>query len=512
MTVYSAERKQIHRAQSATVAIAHDYLTQRGGAERVVLSIAKAFPGAMIHTSLFEPADTFPEFADLPIRTTALDHIDPLRHNHRVALPLLARTFSRMKVAADVVVCSSSGWAHGVSTEGRKVIYCYNPARWLYQSDTYRPAGTGVASVTLSMLNRPLRRWDHKAALGAHRYLAISTIVRERIRLTYGLDAEVLHPPVTLDVEGPREHITGLEPGFVLCVSRLISYKNVDAVVAAMHGMPGQRLVVAGGGPDFKALQVSAPPNVDLLGVVNDNQLRWLYANCAGVVSASYEDFGLVPIEAASFGKPAALLRWGGFLDTLVEGMSGVFFDEPTPIAIGEAVQVLVKEPWSESEICRHADEFSESRFIQRIQTIAQEEASLGGSSSLVPTPNDRVVMTNAAPRMPLIPAPYRANHGAPVVTLAARLCDQSNDHRRGSRIGHSRDDHLVRLVEHVANQRPRQLPQRSSLVGPTLVARLAHLAGERRPVSQPHRHQPHGRDAPSRARGDNQRHRHRVS
>src|SRR4051794_13810310 len=181
MTIYVPERQQARQAPSgATVAIAHDYLTQRGGAERVVLSIAKAFPGSMIHTSLFEPAETFPEFADLPIRTTALDRIDPLRHNHRVALPLLARSFSRMKVAADVVVCSSSGWAHGVSTEGRKVIYCHNPARWLYQNDTYRPTGTDIASVTLAILQRSLRRWDNRAAQGAHRYLANSTIVRDR--------------------------------------------------------------------------------------------------------------------------------------------------------------------------------------------------------------------------------------------------------------------------------------------------------------------------------------------
>src|SRR4029078_8526485 len=153
-----------------------------------------------------------------------------------------------------------------------------------------------IASVTLAILQRSLRRWDNRAAQGAHRYLANSTIVRDRIRDAYGLDAEVWPPPVTLDVTGAREAIPGLDAGFVLCVSRLISYKNVDAVVDAMHGVPLHRLVIAGSGPDFEALQASAPPNVPLLGVVNDDQLRWLYANCAGVVSAAYEDFGLVTL------------------------------------------------------------------------------------------------------------------------------------------------------------------------------------------------------------------------
>src|SRR4051794_5927491 len=100
--------------RAATVAIAHDYLTQRGGAERVVLSLARAFPGAPIYTSVYEPDTTFPEFAHLDVRTTPLNRLQPLRRRHRLALPMLAPAFSNVHVDADVVVCSSSGWAHGV--------------------------------------------------------------------------------------------------------------------------------------------------------------------------------------------------------------------------------------------------------------------------------------------------------------------------------------------------------------------------------------------------------------
>ena len=121
-----------------TVAIVHDYLTQRGGAERVVLSMMKAFPEAPVHTSLFHPEGTFPEFGTADVRMSHLDRFGVLRRNHRLAIPLLAPAFSTRRVDAEVVLCSSSGWAHGVRTTGRKIVYCYTPPRWLYdQADLY---------------------------------------------------------------------------------------------------------------------------------------------------------------------------------------------------------------------------------------------------------------------------------------------------------------------------------------------------------------------------------------
>jgi len=111
------------------VAIAHDYVTQRGGAERVVLALLRTFPQAALHTTLYEPATTYPEFADHEIHTSALNSVAAFRRDHRLALPLLAPAVSRMRIDADVVVASSSGWAHGIPTTGRRVVYCHTPAR-----------------------------------------------------------------------------------------------------------------------------------------------------------------------------------------------------------------------------------------------------------------------------------------------------------------------------------------------------------------------------------------------
>lgn len=359
------------------VAIVHDYLTQRGGAERVVLSMLRAFPNAPLYTSLYDPGRTFPAFRDTDVRTLPLNRLPPLRRWHRLALPLLAPAFSRLDVSADVVLCSSSGWAHGIGvSRGRKIVYCYTPARWLYQTGRYLRGGSLAATATLTLLRPYLLRWDRRAARTADRYLTSSTAVAERISDIYGLDATVLPPPHTIDPRGPRSALEDVVPGFYLCVSRLLPYKNIDAVAAAFAGLPDERLLVVGSGPDADSLRASAPHNVRFLGSVSDEELRWLYSNSAGIVAASHEDYGLTPLEAVAFGKPAAVLRWGGFLDTVVEDVTGVFFDRPDPALIGAAVTMLRQRTWESEALERQAARFSEASFVARLREIVADTAA----------------------------------------------------------------------------------------------------------------------------------------
>jgi glycosyltransferase involved in cell wall biosynthesis len=360
------------------VALVHDYLTQRGGAERVVLSLSEMFPDAPIHTALYDPDGTFPEFAALDVRTLPIDRIGILRRHHRLALPVLAPSFSLLTVEAEVVVCSSSGWAHGARVTGRKVVYCHTPARWLYQTDRYLDGSSPWASATLSLMAPWLRRWDRKAAASAHRYLVNSTAVRQRVADLYGIDAEVVPPAVEVDPEGAQTAAPGIEPGYLLCVSRLLAYKNVQEVTEAFRLLPDQRLVVVGSGPLADTIRAGAPSNVTVMGRVDDATLRWLYRSCAGLVAASHEDFGLTPVEAASFGKPTAALRWGGFLDTIVEGTTGVFFTRPEPRLIADAVAELTATAWSATALSDHAETYSAARFTQRIGEIVAEERRQG--------------------------------------------------------------------------------------------------------------------------------------
>jgi glycosyltransferase involved in cell wall biosynthesis len=341
-----------------------------------VLSLCRAFPEAPIRTSLYDPDGTFPEFRSRTIETLALDHIAPLRRRHRLALPVLPIAWATAHDDSDVVVCSSSGWSHGVRSSGRKIVYCHSPAKWLYRQVDYlgvRP--TRGAQVGLKMLSPALRRFDQRAAGTADRYIANSRYIAGEIARVYGIDAEVVPPPAGVDTSGPQSAVPGIEPGFFLTVARLLPYKNVAPTIEAFRGT-GLQLVVVGDGPQRSDLSVAVPTNVTLLGEVDDSRLRWLYANCAGLVAASREDFGLTPVEAASFGKPVAALRWGGFLDTVLPGTTGVFFDAPEPAAIAAAVGDVEKGAWNETAIVAHAATFSEARFIERISAIVAETAS----------------------------------------------------------------------------------------------------------------------------------------
>jgi glycosyltransferase involved in cell wall biosynthesis len=353
-------------------------LTQRGGAERVVLSLVRAFPHAPLHTSLYEPAGTFPEFGRVDVRTSPLNLMPPLRQRHRLALPLLAPAFSRLRIAAEVAVCSSSGWAHGAHVTGRKVVYCHAPARWLYQTSRYLGDAGLLPRAGLAALRLPLERWDRKAAASASRYLANSTWIAREIGRIYGIEAEVVHPPVAIEAEG-RHPPEGVEPGYVLCVSRLLPYKNVGAVVAAFTRLTNERLVVVGDGPDEAGLREVGGRNVLFAGSVDDDELLRLYEHARCLVAASYEDFGLTPVEAAAFGKPTAALRFGGYLDTVREGETGVFFERPEPAEIAGGVRTLLAETWDAAAIRRHAASFSEETFVARVQEIVEEELAADG-------------------------------------------------------------------------------------------------------------------------------------
>ncbi len=365
------------------VAIAHDYLTQRGGAERVVLAMRRAFPDAPIYTTLYDPDGTYPEFRDADVRTSWLNRVPSFRHDHRLALPLLPAASDLLFIDADLVIVSTSGWAHGFPTRGKRLVYCYSPPRWVYLTDTYlgKPAHTSPVGLATLGLRPFLRRWDQARAARAEssgKYLAISTVVQERIRTCYGFGSDIVAAPHSYDSALPQEPIKELgdwaSGGFHLVVSRLLPYKNVAQVVDAFSQLPEERLVIIGRGPEWARLDAAKGPNVRMLQGLSDAQMRWAYAHCIALIAPSFEDFGLTPLEAGVYGKPALTLRGGGFLDTIEPGVSGEFFDEPTPDAVAAAIRSNRGRVWNEGAIRAHVAGFGEDRFAA---TLRDEAARL---------------------------------------------------------------------------------------------------------------------------------------
>lgn len=361
-----------------TVGIAHDYLTQRGGAERVVLALARAFPGAPVHTTLYDPDATYPEFAELDVRVSPLNRVRPLRRSHRAALPVLHLASEALTPTEDVVIASTSGWAHGFHASGDVVAYCHSPARWLYQSQDYLggPLWASARGVGLGAVRPMLRRWDARAARRPARYLANSRIVRQRVADAYGIDATVVPAPHSMDSSAPRQSVPELadwaEEGYHLVVSRLLPYKNVHVLLDAVRGTD-HRLVIVGSGPDRDRIHADLTANVRLVSDLTDEQMRWTYAHATLLLAPSLEDYGLTPIEAAAFGVPSVTLRAGGYLDTVVEGVTGLHADLPEPGPFLHGIEAALTHPWDADSIRAHAATFSEARFAERIRAELDE-------------------------------------------------------------------------------------------------------------------------------------------
>ncbi len=239
-----------------------------------------------------------------------------------------------------VVICSSSGWSHGIKTSAPKIVYCHNPARWLHQSDEYLSQHGTVVRTALRLSKPLLLAWDRRNAHTADKYLANSSGVAERILRAYGIEAEVLAPPVAWMVDADRLALPGVDPGFYLTVARGRAYKNVLIVCEAIEEMEDARLVVVGELP-IRSGGRAWSPRIRNFSNILDAELRWLYANCLATVTAAYEDFGLTPLEGNAFGKPAAVLRAGGFLDTLREGVTGSFIHSVSLEAVAQALREL---------------------------------------------------------------------------------------------------------------------------------------------------------------------------
>jgi len=198
--------------------------------------------------------------------------------------------------------------------------------------------------------------------------------MRRRVGEIYGVDAEILPPPISVDVDGPAVPLDGIKPGFYLAAARLMPYKNLDAVVQAFARLPDERLVVAGDGPEGPRLRAMAPGNVRFVGQAGDAQLRWLYANARALVSAGFEAYPLTPIEAAGFGTPTLALREAGSVDVVVEGRTGEFFDRAEPEAIADAVRRLDASRYDRRELAELRQRHSEHRFAAELRTIVEQE------------------------------------------------------------------------------------------------------------------------------------------
>lgn len=353
------------------VAVVADQLSKRGGAERVFQVMAAAFDRPRLVTSFLDRQATFAEIGQLDITTSGLNRVSALRSDPRRAFPLMRRVFEGFRLDdVDAVLCSSAGWAHGVQTGAPRVVYCHNPPRWFYQTDSYLRSCPPAARRLFLAAFAGLAEWDRERARSAHRYLVNSTAVAARVRAAYGIEATVLHPPVSFDVTGPREPVPGLAPRFSLTVGRPRSYKNTDLVceVYAQRRLP---LVVVGKLPEPTG-RAAWPSTIRSVEGVTDGQLRWLYASCDSVVTMAEEDFGLTPVEGYAFGKPTLAVAAGGFLDSVVAGQTGELVADMSAHSLDAALARFDPGAYDPQRLRATAESYSAPRFQAALRRVVQ--------------------------------------------------------------------------------------------------------------------------------------------
>ncbi|MCL6634017.1 MAG: glycosyltransferase [Alicyclobacillus herbarius] len=371
---------------SLRVVIVHDYLNQRGGAEKVVGVLHEMFPDAPIYTSILDRQQLWPNLKDANIQTSFMQKVSFVRKHFKLFFWLYPLAFRTMRIPeCDVVISSSSAYAKGVrlSKQARPIhiCYCHTPMRFAWDFDRY--IANETSSTVLKILARcivpVLKKWDKTTAGQVNLFIANSSTVKERIKNVYNRESLIIHPPVELPERLDRE-----TEDFYLVVSRLVSYKRIDLAVQActQAGLP---LVVIGEGPDRQRLQSLAGNSVEFLGFQPDEVINEYLARCKALIFPGEEDFGITPVEAHAQGRPVVAFRAGGALDTILEGVNGLFFDEQSPESLVGALMRVRGLDWDPNLIRETAERFNRRRFEQEIRNVlVQTVLNLKSTGELV--------------------------------------------------------------------------------------------------------------------------------
>jgi glycosyltransferase involved in cell wall biosynthesis len=364
------------------VAIVHEWFTAMRGGEKCVEALCELYPDAVLFALLHNRGSVSPALERRQIRTSFVQRLPFAATRYRHYLPLFPAAVSTFDTSEfDLIISSSHCVAKGVRTPpgALHVCYCYTPMRYIWDlyDDYFSPERAGLLTrLGMRLALQPLRRWDVASASRPHYFIAISEHIRQRIRSIYGKPSDVIYPPVDTD----RFRLSTQDEGFFLVAGALVPYKRVDLAVQAFS-RSGDRLIVAGDGPELDRLRKLAAPNVTFTGWVSDEELRSLYKRCTALVFPGEEDFGIVPVEVMACGKPVLAYGQGGACETVLDrpdGGTGVHFPEQTVDSLLGGVKRLRSTIFDPSFLRSHALSFGSEVFKARFREYVEARQSAG--------------------------------------------------------------------------------------------------------------------------------------
>jgi glycosyltransferase involved in cell wall biosynthesis len=379
------------------VALAHDYLNQMGGAERVVLALHEMFPNAPLYTSIYDPQHIDAAFQSIDIRTSFMQKFPFVKKHHQPFLPFYPFAIEQLDLRGyDLVLSSSSAFAKGIITrpETMHICYCHTPMRWCWNYDEYveREHLGKISRAILPFFISGLRVWDQTSSMRVDHFIANSPVVADRIRKYYRREAVVIPPPVEVS-RFTFDPTTRLEDYFLI-VSRLMPYKRIDLAIEACNLLQ-LPLVIIGSGRDENRLKRLAGPTIRFMGRLSDREVLYYYAHCRAFILPGEEDFGITPLEAQASGRPVIAYAAGGSMASVIENVTGTFFYKQTVESLVEVLASFNEQKYDPQTIYNHALEFDQPRFKRRIQQFIEAKMSEGKTRDI--SKNDRRQIINLA-------------------------------------------------------------------------------------------------------------------
>jgi len=320
------------------VAIIHYWLVGMRGGERVVERLLRLFPGADIFTHVYDPSAVSALIRSHTVKTTFIQKLPGAVKHYQKYLPLMPMALEELDLAGyDLIISSESGPAKGVLTppDSFHLCYCHSPMRYLWDHyHAYRKMSGRISNLAMPWLFHGLRQWDVSSSHRPDRILANSSFIARRVRKSWGREAQVVHPPVEVELfekgEGPFDQY--------LWVGQMTPYKRADLVADAFSRL-GLPLLMVGTGELAAQVAKRAAPNVKIIERLDFASLRRAYAQCRALIFPPEEDFGIIPVEANAAGRPVIAYGRGGAIDSIIDGETGKFFHEQSVEALVDAVE-----------------------------------------------------------------------------------------------------------------------------------------------------------------------------
>ncbi|MCX6730145.1 MAG: glycosyltransferase, partial [Candidatus Portnoybacteria bacterium] len=356
-----------------------DYLNQYGGAEKVLEAFLEIFPDAPIYTLLYDKKIVNKFFSGKKIKTSFLQKLPFIRKHHRLFPPLMPLAVERLDLSDyDIVLSDSAAFGKGVITrpDTLHICYCHTPIRYAWD-DSHKYVREfsmkKVAKFFVPIFMNYLRLWDREAAYRVDKFICNSGFVAQRIKKYYKQESEVIHPPVDTENFGLKDDETKntlkKNEEYFLMVGRLLPYKRFDMAIEAFNKLE-LPLKIIGNGPEMKKLKKMANWNIEFLGEKNNQELKKYYQNSQALIFPQEEDFGIVALEAMACGRPVIAYRGGGALESVLEGKTGVFFDEQTVDSLVDVVKGFNASKFDSKTIYQHALKFDKENFKKKIKAF----------------------------------------------------------------------------------------------------------------------------------------------